>query len=55
MELRRIHDYLWEIPQSGAMRVPGRIYASAAMIAHLRDDPALLESLVGVAGPGHAP
>jgi hypothetical protein len=23
MELKRIHDYLWEIPMSGAMRVPG--------------------------------
>ncbi len=55
MELRRIHDYLWEIPKSGAMRVPGRIYASAAMIEQLRDDPALQQvanvaTLPGIVG-----
>ncbi|HUY19040.1 MAG TPA: RtcB family protein [Candidatus Binataceae bacterium] len=55
MELRRIHDYLWEIPKSGAMRVPGRIYASAAMVAQLRDDPALQQvanvaTLPGIVG-----
>jgi tRNA-splicing ligase RtcB (3'-phosphate/5'-hydroxy nucleic acid ligase) len=43
MELRRIHDYLWEIPKSGAMRVPGRIYASGPIIDSLRDDPCLTQ------------
>ncbi len=41
MELRQINDYLWEIPRHGEMRVPGRIYASRAMMEELRDDPAL--------------
>jgi tRNA-splicing ligase RtcB len=41
MEVRKVHDYLWEIPRSGMMRVPGRIYASAQMMSGLRDDPAL--------------
>ncbi len=41
MEILKVHDYLWEIPRTGAMRVPGRIYASARMMADLRDDPAL--------------
>ncbi len=41
MELNRIHSYLWEISKSGAMRVPGRIYASAEIISQMRDDPAL--------------
>lgn len=27
MQLRRIHDWLWEIPREGGMRVPGRVYA----------------------------
>ena len=31
-ELHQIHDYLWEIPPSGGMRVPGRIYSSRKMI-----------------------
>src|SRR5271157_4979714 len=43
MELKRIHDYLWEIPKTGAMRVPGRIYASAIMMEEIRDDPCLTQ------------
>ena len=27
MQLRRIHDWLWEIPREGGMRVPGRVYS----------------------------
>src|SRR5215813_7663962 len=41
MQLIRRSDCLWEIPQSGAMRVPGRVYASARMIEEMRDDPCL--------------
>ncbi len=41
MQLIRRSDYLWEIPQTGAMRVPGRVYASARMIDEIRDDPCL--------------
>lgn len=41
MDVRRIHDYLWEIPQSGGMRVPGRIYANRTMLDTLRNDPSL--------------
>jgi tRNA-splicing ligase RtcB (3'-phosphate/5'-hydroxy nucleic acid ligase) len=41
LEVRKIHDYLWEIPKQGAMLVPGRIYANARMIDELRNDPAL--------------
>lgn len=35
VELRKVHDYLWEIPASGAMNVPGRIYADQASIDFL--------------------
>ena len=38
MRLRRIHDWLWEIPREGAMRVPGRVYADGMPAP---DDPAL--------------
>ena len=41
MEILKVHDYLWEIPRTGMMRVPGRIYASARMMSGLRNDPAL--------------
>ncbi|MEE8424308.1 MAG: RtcB family protein, partial [Elusimicrobiota bacterium] len=30
--LRKIDDYRFEIPKTGGMRVPGRIYASEKMI-----------------------
>src|SRR5579875_2089509 len=39
----KVHDYLWEIPRSGMMRVPGRIYASEQMMAEMRNDPALIQ------------
>ncbi len=32
-ELKKIHDFLWEIPRTGQMRVPGRIYASESLMA----------------------
>src|ERR1700751_5145651 len=48
MELKRIHDYLWEIPQRGAMRVPGRIYASPRILQDVREDP-FLEQVANVA------
>jgi tRNA-splicing ligase RtcB len=32
MELRQIDGYCWELPMTGKMRVPGRIYATAAML-----------------------
>jgi tRNA-splicing ligase RtcB (3'-phosphate/5'-hydroxy nucleic acid ligase) len=30
--LKRIDDYRWELPKSGPMRVPGRVYCSSAMV-----------------------
>jgi tRNA-splicing ligase RtcB len=35
VEVRKIHDYLWEIPMSGEMNVPGRIYADEDSIRFL--------------------
>jgi tRNA-splicing ligase RtcB len=43
MQLHEVSDYLWEIPQTGAMRVPGRIYANARMMAEMRNDPCLTQ------------
>ena len=43
MEILRVHDYLWEIPRSGEMRVPGRIYANEHMLDEIRDDPAVTQ------------
>ena len=38
MEITRKGEFVWEIPPQGAMRVPGRLYASASMIETLRED-----------------
>jgi tRNA-splicing ligase RtcB (3'-phosphate/5'-hydroxy nucleic acid ligase) len=43
MQLVRRSDWVWEIPQTGAMRVPGRVYASARMVGDMRDDPCLTQ------------
>ncbi|HEY6393992.1 MAG TPA: RtcB family protein, partial [Candidatus Binataceae bacterium] len=43
MEILKVHDYLWEIPRTGAMRVPGRVYLSEQMLAGVRDDPCLTQ------------
>ncbi len=48
MDLKQIDAYRWEIPQVGAMRVPGRLYASAAMIHDLTRDEAV-QQVVNVA------
>ncbi|RPH92977.1 MAG: RtcB family protein, partial [Calditrichaeota bacterium] len=37
-KVNKIHDYLYEIPQSGKMRVPARIYASAKMLEQIFSD-----------------
>jgi tRNA-splicing ligase RtcB len=33
--LTKINDYLWEIPQTGDMKVPGRIFASEKLIVEM--------------------
>ncbi len=33
MDLKRIDDYRWELPRTGNMRVPGRVFTTADMLA----------------------
>jgi tRNA-splicing ligase RtcB len=51
MDIRRIHDYLWEIPKSGGMLVPGRIYATRNLLADPKSD----ESVQQVRNVAHLP
>ncbi len=37
-KLRKVTDYLWEIPREGKMRVPGRIYATEDMLPDVTKD-----------------
>src|SRR5215813_1311668 len=46
--IRQINDYLWEIPQQGGMRVPGRVYATRELMADIQKD-ASLEQVANVA------
>ncbi|HKQ32996.1 MAG TPA: RtcB family protein, partial [Thermodesulfobacteriota bacterium] len=48
IEVRKIHDYLWEIPRTGGMRVPGRIYTTERMLEAIREEKAL-EQVMNVA------
>ncbi len=36
--VKKVHDYLWEIPKEDRMNVPGRIYANAASIDFLLEE-----------------
>ncbi len=38
IKMRKVTDYLWEIPKEGKMRVPARIYATDKMIDAIRSD-----------------
>ena len=48
LQLNRIEDYLWEIPRTGDMRVPGRIYATDDLIQELKRNETL-EQVANVA------
>ncbi len=48
IDLKRVNDYVWEIPRSGAMRVPARIYADDELMQAIRSD-ASLEQAANVA------
>ncbi|MBS3731284.1 MAG: RtcB family protein, partial [Desulfobacterales bacterium] len=48
MEINKINDYLWEIPQSRPMNVPARIYSSDALIEAVKKEETF-KQLVNVA------
>jgi tRNA-splicing ligase RtcB len=37
-KLRKVNDWLWEIPKVGDMRVPGRIYASETLLKPIQEE-----------------
>lgn len=39
-DIRKLTDYLWELPKTGGMRVPARIYATEEMMAQIIGDKA---------------
>ena len=51
LEIKRLSDTLYEIPPTGGMRVPGRIYANEKLMESIRGD----QSVVQVANVAHLP
>jgi tRNA-splicing ligase RtcB len=49
--LRQLSEWLWELPATGGMRVPGRVYADHQLLEALHDD----QSLTQVANVAHLP
>ena len=41
MELKKIDEYRWELPKTGAMRVPGIVFTSAAMLNSIQQEESL--------------
>src|SRR5918995_5447056 len=54
MQLERLGPYLWEIPldPKRGMRVPARVVADEALIAHLQSDASLAQLANGATLPG---
>ncbi len=49
IELKRLSDNLWEIPKSGDMNVPGRIYISQKMMEIFLQNDEALQQVINVA------
>ncbi len=49
IEINKITDYLWEIPKSGKMTVPGRIYTSEKMLEKCIGKDESLKQVINVA------
>lgn len=41
VQLKQINDYIWEVPKTGKMRVPGRIYADRELMKGIANDPCI--------------
>ncbi|MCF7805013.1 MAG: RtcB family protein [Candidatus Marinimicrobia bacterium] len=51
VDIRQIDEHTWEIPKTGNMRVPGRVYASEKLMQDIRND----QSLQQVQNVAHLP
>jgi len=51
-EVRRLSDYVWEIPRAGEMRVPVRVYADEDLLKSIERDNALQQAVNVAFMPG---
>ncbi len=52
MEIRKINDYLFEVPKQGAMNVPLKIYASEKLLEKLKGDRSIQQGMNVASLPG---
>ncbi len=50
--LNRLNDYLWEIPRTGPMHVPGRVFADDALMESIKTDDSLRQCANVACMPG---
>ena len=43
IDLRKISNVLWEIPKTGSMKVPCRVYASEKLLEKMKQDRTLMQ------------
>lgn len=49
IKIKQIDDFVWEVPQHGQMRVPGRIYASRKMMESIIGEEESIKQVINVA------
>lgn len=52
VEIKKLSEYVWEIPKTGRMTVPVRIFASASMLEKLKEDQSIQQALNMASLPG---
>ncbi|MEK6823178.1 MAG: RtcB family protein, partial [Nanoarchaeota archaeon] len=52
MDIKKIAPYVWEIPQTGKMNVPGRVFASDALMDKIKQDNTLQQTANVATLPG---
>ena len=51
-EIKKISDYIWEVPKKGSMKVPVRIYASEKLLKKIKEDGSIEQGINVATLPG---
>ena len=49
IEIKKISENVWEIPKTGKMNVPGRVFANDNLIEQIREEDVTLNQIINVA------
>lgn len=42
-EFKKVNEFVWQIPKTGAMKVPGVVYASEKLMGKIKEDKTLTQ------------